>query len=100
MGLRALPWPWRIFYAVFYLDVLTKSRGPGESEHFMFLDSDVVLAYPVTCASLFNPATGAPWSYYWPHIIWGNREGVTRIFNASTGARYLGSFMTYFPMVF
>jgi len=106
LWLMQLPWPWRIFYSALHFDLLVaqekEARGGRDTppRYVAFLDSDVVLSYPVTCRSLFEPATGRPWVYYWPHIVWGSLAASIRLFNATTGAHHVGSFMTYFPQVF
>lgn len=99
--LARVPWVWRIAYTALYLDVLAADDvGRPPPKFFAFLDSDVVLAYPVTCQDLFEASTGRPWAYYWPHIVHGNLANTERLFNSSSGAYRLGSFMSYFPQVY
>eukprot|EP00929_Paragymnodinium_shiwhaense_P071507 TRINITY_DN36344_c0_g1_i1.p1 TRINITY_DN36344_c0_g1~~TRINITY_DN36344_c0_g1_i1.p1 ORF type:complete len:1309 (-),score=334.06 TRINITY_DN36344_c0_g1_i1:876-4802(-) len=98
--LEAISWVWRIAYTALYLDVIINAEDGEAPEYVAFLDSDVVLAYPVTCADIFDPKTGKPWAFYWPHIVHGNAANTERLFNSSVGEHRLGSFMSYFPQVY
>eukprot|EP00927_Polykrikos_kofoidii_P039088 TRINITY_DN33517_c0_g1_i1.p1 TRINITY_DN33517_c0_g1~~TRINITY_DN33517_c0_g1_i1.p1 ORF type:complete len:1444 (-),score=244.59 TRINITY_DN33517_c0_g1_i1:153-4484(-) len=102
--LSRLSFPFRISYTALHLDELIQRQGEEAPKHLAFIDSDVVLAYPVTCRSLFDPATGKPWAFYWPHIVWGNPASLEKLFGNSISAevavKRVGSFMTYFPQVY
>lgn len=96
-----VPWVWRIAYTFFFMDVIAQADDDGAVvEHVLLLDTDVVLAYPVTCRDLFEPLTGRAWAYYWPHIFRGNLANTQRLFNATSDAQRVGSFMTYFPQLY
>ena len=88
-----------ILCVLFFFIIQAEAEGEVP-EYFAMIDTDVVLAYPVTCRDLFDPETGRPWAYYWPHIVYGNLASTERLFNGSSDARRIGSFMTYFPQVF
>jgi len=69
-----------------------------DAEYLLFLDSDAMLALPVTCESLFDDA-GRPKWFYWPHIhrFRAATDDVLRGSGAASSS--LGNFMAYFPVV-
>lgn len=73
-----------------------------DAEYVLFLDSDSLFSLPVTCSALFEPATGRPYWFYWPHAPRFS-AATNRILRGSgllpTGKASKGNFMAYFPIV-
>jgi hypothetical protein len=59
------------------------------------MDSDSMLAYPVTCQALFDEQ-GRPYSHYWPDFDYGQ----TRQIAEKLLGGYAGDFMTVFPQIY